>query len=123
MSKSLGNGIDPLEVIDKYGADALRMTLMTGNAPGNDMRFYWERVEASRNFANKVWNASRFIMMNIEKAPAAEVKLEDLTMADRWILSKVNTLAKDVTENMDKYELGIGLQKVYDFIWEEFCDW
>ncbi|MDD3252460.1 MAG: valine--tRNA ligase [Lachnospiraceae bacterium] len=123
MSKSLGNGIDPLEVIDKYGADALRMTLITGNAPGNDMRFYWERVEASRNFANKVWNASRFIMMNIEKAPVHDVKLADLTMADKWILSKVNTLAKDVTENLDKYELGIALQKVYDFIWEEFCDW
>ena len=123
MSKSLGNGIDPLEVIDKYGADALRMTLMTGNAPGNDMRFYWERVEASRNFANKVWNASRFIMMNVEKAPESQAALSDLTMADRWILSKVNTLAKDVTENMDKYELGIALQKVYDFIWEEFCDW
>ena len=99
------------------------MTLMTGNAPGNDMRFYWERVEASRNFANKVWNATRFIMMNIEKAPDADVSLSDLTMADRWILSKVNTLAKDVTENMDRYELGIALQKVYDFIWEEFCDW
>ena len=123
MSKSLGNGIDPLEVIDKYGADALRMTLITGNAPGNDMRFYWERVEASRNFANKVWNASRFIMMNMEKASVEDVKLTDLTMADRWILSKVNTLAKDVTENLDKYELGIALQKVYDFIWEEFCDW
>ncbi len=123
MSKSLGNGIDPLEVIDKYGADALRMTLMTGNAPGNDMRFYWERVEASRNFANKVWNASRFIMMNIEKAPAGEAKLSDLTAADKWILSKVNDLAKEVTENMDKYELGIALQKVYDFVWEEFCDW
>ncbi|WP_394522377.1 valine--tRNA ligase [Lacrimispora sp. JR3] len=123
MSKSLGNGIDPLEVIDKYGADALRMTLITGNAPGNDMRFYWERVEASRNFANKVWNASRFIMMNIEKAPKTEAQLSELTMADKWILSKVNTLAKDVTENLDKYELGIALQKVYDFIWEEFCDW
>lgn len=123
MSKSLGNGIDPLEVIDKYGADALRMTLITGNAPGNDMRFYWERVENSRNFANKVWNASRFIMMNIEKAPEAKAEIEDLTLADKWILSKVNTLAKDVTENLDKYELGIGLQKVYDFIWEEFCDW
>ena len=123
MSKSLGNGIDPLEVIDKYGADALRMTLITGNAPGNDMRFYWERVEASRNFANKVWNASRFIMMNMEKSPVHEVSLDDLTMADKWILSKVNTLAKDVTENLDKFELGIGLQKVYDFIWEEFCDW
>jgi valyl-tRNA synthetase len=123
MSKSLGNGIDPLEVIDKYGADALRMTLITGNAPGNDMRFYWERVENSRNFANKVWNASRFIMMNMEKADVKEVALTDLTMADKWILSKVNTLAKDVTENLDKYELGIALQKVYDFIWEEFCDW
>lgn len=124
MSKSLGNGIDPLEVIDKYGADALRMTLITGNAPGNDMRFYWERVENSRNFANKVWNASRFIMMNIEKAPdVTAVSLDSLTMADRWILSKVNTLTKDVTENLDKYELGIALQKVYDFIWEEFCDW
>lgn len=122
MSKSLGNGIDPLEVINKYGADALRMTLMTGNAPGNDMRFYWERVEASRNFANKVWNASRFIMMNMrdEEEP---VGLDALIDADRWILSKVNRLAKDVTENMDKYELGIALQKVYDFIWEEFCDW
>ncbi len=123
MSKSLGNGIDPLEVIDKYGADALRMTLITGNAPGNDMRFYWERVEASRNFANKVWNASRFIMMNMEKAPVCEAQPDSLTMADKWILSKVNTLAKDVTENLDKYELGIALQKVYDFIWEEFCDW
>ena len=124
MSKSLGNGIDPLEVIDKYGADALRMTLITGNAPGNDMRFYWERVENSRNFANKVWNASRFIMMNIEKAPdISGVDADSLTMADRWILSKVNTLTKDVTENLDKYELGIALQKVYDFIWEEFCDW
>ncbi len=123
MSKSLGNGIDPLEVIDKYGADALRMTLITGNAPGNDMRFYWERVEASRNFANKVWNASRFIMMNIEKAPDANPQLTELTMADKWILSKVNMLAKDVTDNLDKYELGIALSKVYDFIWEEFCDW
>jgi valyl-tRNA synthetase len=99
------------------------MTLITGNAPGNDMRFYWERVENSRNFANKVWNASRFIMMNMEKADVKEVALTDLTMADKWILSKVNTLAKDVTENLDKYELGIALQKVYDFIWEEFCDW
>ena len=124
MSKSLGNGIDPLEVIDKYGADALRLTLITGNAPGNDMRFYWERVEASRNFANKVWNASRFIMMNLEKAEVpGEMDLAELTGADKWILYKVNTLAKDVTENMDKYELGIAVQKVYDFIWEEFCDW
>ena len=123
MSKSLGNGIDPLEVIDKYGADALRYTLITGNAPGNDMRFYWERVEASRNFANKVWNASRFIMMNMEKADFTNVKLSDLTIADRWILSKVNTLAKEMTDNMEKFELGIAVSKVYDFIWEEFCDW
>ena len=124
MSKSLGNGIDPLEIIDQYGADALRLTLITGNAPGNDMRFYMERVEASRNFANKVWNASRFIMMNLEKAEApAAMELSQLTSADKWILSKVNTLASDVTENMDKYELGIAVQKVYDFIWEEFCDW
>ena len=123
MSKSLGNGIDPLEVIDKYGADALRLTLITGNAPGNDMRFYWERVEASRNFANKVWNASRFIMMNLEGMEITEPALSELHAADKWILSKVNTLAKDVTENMDKYELGIAVQKVYDFIWDEFCDW
>ncbi len=123
MSKSLGNGIDPLEVIDKYGADALRFTLITGNAPGNDMRFYWERVEASRNFANKVWNASRFIMMNMEKAKLSEEAPSNLTLADRWILSKVNTLAKDMTENLDKFELGIAASKVYDFIWEEFCDW
>ena len=123
MSKSLGNGIDPLEVIDKYGADALRMTLITGNAPGNDMRFYWERVEASRNFANKVWNASRFIMMNLDKAEVKEMDLSALTMADKWILSKANTVAKEVTDNLDKYELGIALQKIYDFIWEEFCDW
>ena len=124
MSKSLGNGIDPLEVIDKYGADALRLTLVTGNAPGNDMRFYWERVEASRNFANKVWNASRFIMMNIEKAENTDnIDLNLLTDADKWILSKVNSLAKDVTENMEKYDLGVAVAKIYDFIWEEFCDW
>lgn len=128
MSKSLGNGIDPLEVIDKYGADALRFTLVTGNAPGNDMRFYWERVEASRNFANKVWNASRFMLMNFEQAAEAgitidDVKLTDLTQADQWILSKANTLARDVTDNMDRFELGIAVQKLYDFIWEEFCDW
>ena len=123
MSKSLGNGIDPLEVIDKYGADALRLTLITGNAPGNDMRFYWERVENSRNFANKIWNSARFIMMNMEGVTITEPSVSELTEADRWILSKVNTLAKDVTENMDKYELGIAVQKVYDFIWDEFCDW
>ena len=124
MSKSLGNGIDPLEIIDQYGADALRFTLVTGNAPGNDMRFYMERVEASRNFANKIWNASRFIMMNVEKAAVPEeMDLTQLTGADKWILSKVNTLAQDVTANMDKFELGIAVQKLYDFIWEEFCDW
>ena len=123
MSKSLGNGIDPLEVIDKYGADALRLTLVTGNAPGNDMRFYWERVEASRNFANKVWNASRFIMMNLDKAEAKAVSLDELTPADKWILSKLNTLAKDVTENMENFDLGVAVGKIYDFIWEEFCDW
>lgn len=127
MSKSLGNGIDPLEVIEKYGADALRLTLVTGNAPGNDMRFYWERVEASRNFANKVWNASRFILMNIDKADVSMLKKEeiekDFTQADKWILSKVNALIKEVTENMEHFELGIAVQKMYDFIWEEFCDW
>ena len=124
MSKSLGNGIDPLEVIDKYGADALRFTLITGNAPGNDMRFYWERVEASRNFANKVWNASRFIMMNMpEEGIDLNKKPEQLTDADKWILSKLNTLVKDVTDNMEKYELGIAADKIYEFIWEEFCDW
>jgi valyl-tRNA synthetase len=123
MSKSLGNGIDPLEVIDKYGADALRLSLVTGNAPGNDMRFYWERVESSRNFANKIWNASRFILMNLDKADSTDVALDELAPADKWILSKVNTLAKDVTENMENYDLGVAVQKIYDFIWEEFCDW
>ncbi len=123
MSKSLGNGIDPLEVIEQYGADALRMTLVTGNAPGNDMRFYDERVEANRNFANKVWNASRFILMNMEDKSIEIPDMADLSATDKWILSKVNTLAKDMTENMDKFELGIALQKVYDFIWDEFCDW
>ena len=135
MSKSLGNGIDPLEVIDKYGADALRFTLITGNAPGNDMRFYWERVEASRNFANKIWNASRFIMMNIEKADItgidaamtadvdAAMKQYGFTLADKWILSKMNDLVQEVTDNMEKFELGIAVSKLYDFLWEEFCDW
>ena len=123
MSKSLGNGIDPLEVIDQYGADALRLTLVTGNAPGNDMRYYQERVEASRNFANKVWNASRFILMNMKEEGITEPDASLLTTADKWILSRVNTLAKDVTENMDKFELGIAVQKVYDFVWDEFCDW
>ncbi len=123
MSKSLGNGIDPLEIISEYGADALRLTLVTGNAPGNDMRFYMERVKSSRNFANKVWNASRFIMMNLEDQKVAEADPAALTAADRWILSRVNRLAKEVTNNMDSFELGIAVQKIYDFIWDEFCDW
>ena len=123
MSKSLGNGIDPLEIIDQYGADALRLTLITGNAPGNDMRFYNERVEASRNFANKVWNASRYILMNMEGKEITEPQAEDLGPADRWILSACNNVVKDVTENLDKFELGIALSKIYDFIWDEFCDW
>ncbi len=123
MSKSLGNGIDPLEVIDKYGADALRFTLITGNAPGNDMRFYWEKVEASRNFANKVWNASRFIMMNLPDEKIENISFDELTNADKWILSKANNLVKDVTENLEKYEIGIAADKIYNFIWEEFCDW
>ncbi len=123
MSKSLGNGIDPLEVIDKYGADALRLTLVTGNAPGNDMRFYWERVEASRNFANKIWNATRFILLYQDDWKPGRPEAEDLACEDKWILSILNTLVRDVTENMEKYELGIAVQKVFDFIWEEFCDW
>ena len=138
MSKSLGNGIDPLEVIDKYGADALRLTLITGNAPGNDMRFYWERVEASRNFANKVWNATRFIMMNDPEGrikpgnikvngnggSSSAYKLpENLTAADKWILSRMNKVVAEVTDNMEKYELGIAVSKLQDFIWDEFCDW
>ena len=123
MSKSLGNGIDPLEVIDKYGADALRLTLITGNAPGNDMRFYYERVEASRNFANKVWNAARFIMMNMEGKTITKPAENELMDADKWILSKINTVTKDMTYNLDNFELGIAVQKVYDFIWDEFCDW
>ena len=132
MSKSLGNGIDPLEIIDQYGADALRLTLITGNAPGNDMRFYYERVENSRNFANKVWNASRFIMMNMEETDAEGNKTDkvittpaagELEPVDKWILSKLNTLIKEATDNMENFELGIAVQKVYDFIWDEFCDW
>ena len=129
MSKSLGNGIDPLEIIDKYGADALRLTLITGNAPGNDMRFVNARVENSRNFANKVWNASRFIMMNMEKVSEDDLKLsfedvkDKLEPADKWIIDTFNNLVKEVTDNMDSYELGIAVQKVYDFVWDQFCDW
>ena len=123
MSKSLGNGIDPLEVIDKYGADALRFTLITGNAPGNDMRFSYERVEASRNFANKIWNASRFVMMNLADKEITEPENAGLRPEDKWILSRVNSTVKEVTENMEKYELGIAAAKIYDFIWDDYCDW
>lgn len=124
MSKSLGNGVDPLEVIDQYGADALRFMIATGNAPGNDMRYYPERVESSRNFANKIWNASRFVMMNLDKEIMNKYKdCKEYSLADKWILSEMNTLVKEVTENMEKYELGIAMSKVYDFMWTEFCDW
>ena len=124
MSKSLGNGIDPLEMIEKYGCDALRMNMVTGNSPGNDMRFYVERCEAMRNFANKLWNASRYVLMNLgedakNRLPAAE----ELTIADKWVLSKLNTLIAEVTENLEKYELGVAVQKVYDFLWDTYCDW
>lgn len=121
FSKSLGNGVDPLEVIKNYGADPLRLMLITGNAPGNDMRFYWERLDNCRNFCNKIWNATRFVLMNMEESE--ETKLLMLTSADKWILSKVNRLAKDVSDNMDHYELGLAAQKIYDFLWDEFCDW
>lgn len=124
MSKSLGNGVDPLEVIEEYGADALRFMIATGNAPGNDMRYYPERVEASRNFANKIWNASRFVMMNLDKDIMNKYKdCKDYSLADKYILSKMNTVVKEVTENMEKFELGIAMQKVNDFMWTEFCDW
>lgn len=123
MSKSLGNGIDPLEVIEEYGADALRLSLLTGNAPGNDMRFHYERVESSRNFANKIWNASRFILMNLKDTVPKKPDKEELELPDRWIISKYNRLVQEVTENLEKYELGIAVQKLYDFIWSEFCDW
>lgn len=123
MSKSLGNGIDPLEVIDKYGADALRFSLIMGNSPGNDMRFYWEKVESSRNFANKIWNASRFVLMNLRNFNITNPKQGNLELPDKWIISKYNKLAGEVTENLEKFELGIAVQKLYDFIWSEFCDW
>lgn len=124
MSKSLGNGVDPLEVIDTYGADALRFMLVTGNAPGNDIRYFPERVESARNFANKIWNASRFLMMNLDKELMNKYKDEkDYSLADKWILSRCTTLVKEATENLDKFELGIALQKVYDFMWNELCDW
>ena len=123
MSKSLGNGIDPLEIIDKYGADALRFTLVTGNSPGNDMRFSWDRVEANRNFANKIWNASRFILMNLPEEGVKKPKETSLHDADKWILSRANKLTRVVTENMDKYEIGMAADRLYEFIWDELCDW
>ncbi len=124
MSKSLGNGIDPLEMIDKYGCDALRMNMVTGNSPGNDMRFFVERCEAMRNFANKLWNASRYVLMNIsEDKTYALPAVDQLEIADKWVLSKLNSLIAEVTENMEKYELGVAIQKIYDFIWDIYCDW
>ena len=125
MSKSLGNGIDPLDIIEKYGTDALRFALATGNSPGNDMRFSDERVEASRNFANKIWNAARFILMNLtDKEPVPTIpSIEKLSLSDKWILSKFNSLVYEVTDNLDRFELGIAVSKLYDFIWDVFCDW
>ncbi len=123
MSKSLGNGVDPLEVIDTYGADALRFSLATGNSPGNDMRYIPERVEASRNFANKIWNAARFILMNLDSENVLPVNADDFALEDKWIISKYNTLVRDVTENLEHFELGLAVQKLYDFIWDVFCDW
>ena len=124
MSKSLGNGIDPLEMISQYGCDALRMNMVTGNSPGNDMRFYVERCEAMRNFANKLWNASRYVMMNLSEDAKNELPaLEKLEIADKWVLSKLNSLIAEVTENMEKYELGVAIQKIYDFVWDTYCDW
>ncbi|AKL94288.1 valyl-tRNA synthetase ValS [Clostridium aceticum] len=124
MSKSLGNGVDPLEIIDQYGADALRYTLVTGNSPGNDIRFHMERLEASRNFANKLWNATRFVLMNLEEEEISLHQVQDhLNIADQWIVSRLNEVTKEVTENMEKFELGLALQKTYDFIWSEYCDW
>ena len=122
MSKSLGNGIDPLEMISKYGCDALRMNMITGNSPGNDMRFYVERCEAMRNFANKLWNASRYVLMNLREDFVPQLP-QELEIADKWVLSKLNTLIAEVTDNMERYELGIAVQKIYDFIWDTYCDW
>src|SRR5699024_10535224 len=123
MSKSLGNGIDPLEVIEQYGADALRFTLVTGNSPGNDLRFSDEKVAASRNFANKSWNADRFILMNIEGHDVHNALPETLELEDKWIVSALNDVTKEITENLEKFELGIAVQKLYDFLWDSFCDW
>ena len=123
MSKSLGNGIDPLKIIDEYGADALRFALTTGNAPGNDMRFYTEKVEAGRNFANKLWNASRFTMMNLDIDENKLPDTEELQLEDKWIISKYNKVVRTVTDNLDKFEIGVALANLYDFVWENFCDW
>lgn len=124
MSKSLGNGIDPLDIIDEYGADALRFTLVTGNTPGNDMRFYMERVEANRNFANKLWNATRFVLMNLdEKIALDKIEKSMLEEEDKWIISRINTVIREVTNALGRYEIGIAAQKIYDFIWDEYCDW
>lgn len=124
MSKSLGNGIDPIEIIDKYGADALRFSLILGTTPGNDMRFFYEKVESCRNFANKIWNAARFVHMNVDDLEIKSVELpEEMCTTDGWIVSRVNKVSREVKESMDKFELGIAAQKLYDFIWDEFCDW
>ncbi|MDD7646858.1 MAG: class I tRNA ligase family protein, partial [Ruminococcus bromii] len=123
MSKSLGNGVDPLDIIDVYGADALRFTLVTGNSPGNDMRFSEEKVSASRNFANKIWNAARFILMNIEGKDIDCALPETLYTSDKWILNRFNNVTAAVTENLEKFELGMAVSKLYDFIWDDFCDW
>ena len=123
MSKSLGNGIDPLEVIAQYGADALRFTLVTGNSPGNDLRFSQEKVEASRNFANKIWNASRFILMNIDGQDVPNQLPEKLALEDKWIVNQFNQVVKEVTDNLEHFEIGIAVQKLYDFLWDELCDW
>ncbi|MBO7407316.1 MAG: class I tRNA ligase family protein, partial [Clostridia bacterium] len=124
MSKSLGNGIDPLEVIDKFGTDALRFSLITGNSPGNDQRYLEEKVEAARNFANKIWNATRFVLMNFDEEPDfSTVDPARFTMEDKWILSAANRLIAEVTDNLDKFELGVALSKVYDFVWDVYCDW
>ena len=123
MSKSLGNGIDPLEIIEKYGADPLRFSLVTGNSAGNDMRFYWEKVESARNFCNKVYNAARFVLMNIPDDAQTNIREELLDTADKWILSRLNEITREVTSNLDDYELNLAAEKIYDFIWAEFCDW
>jgi valyl-tRNA synthetase len=125
MSKSLGNGVDPLEVIEKFGADALRFTLITGNSPGNDTRWHTEKVEANRNFANKIWNASRFLLMNIDHdiLEKEDIALDNLAIADKWIISRCNTMIQEITDNLEKYELGLAAEKLYDFIWSEYCDW